>query len=140
MSLNPYYHSHSPFYALSPYSFFDPDFHHLQRQLGTVESTDGNFTYKCNVQGFKPDEIEVHQEGHSLVVSAVQKHNDHNEHYERSLKRVVRLPEGVEPQTVRTELNEKGELIIQADKKAIDGNQRKKIPITYKQSQKQEKK
>jgi HSP20 family molecular chaperone IbpA len=139
MFLAPYHHS--PF-AYSP-------FHHghglldlmevqrLQRELGVLnEDQDGTFNYKCNVHGFKPDEIEVHQEGDNLIISAHQKHSGQHENYERVLKRVVRLPQDVKRDSVRVELNERDELVVHAEKKAIDQAAKRKLPIAYKQSEK----
>jgi HSP20 family molecular chaperone IbpA len=44
---------------------------------------------------FRPEEIEVHHQGENLIITASQKHNGKHESYERSLKRVIRLPPDV---------------------------------------------
>ena len=109
----------------------------LQRELGVLsEDKEGTFNYKCNVHGFKPEEIEVHHQGDNLIITANQKHSGQHDSYERSLKRVVHLPPDVHHETVRINMNEKGELIVQADKKALDQPARRQIPITFKQSEK----
>ena len=136
MSLLPY---NSYFYSPFPHGLFDSaEVQRLQRELGVLsEGKDGAFNYKCNVHGFKPNEIEVHHQGDNLVITGHQKHTGQNESYERTLKRVIRLPPDVHHESVRINVNEKGELTVEADKKAIDQPPRRQIPITYKESHKQ---
>jgi hypothetical protein len=50
------------------------------------------------------------------------------------LKRVVKLPEGVDKESVRCEMNEKSEIVVRAQKLAIDEPQKRSIPITFKNS------
>ncbi|KAI6225528.1 SHSP domain-containing protein [Aphelenchoides fujianensis] len=139
MSLFPYSHHQAVAPWASPYSFFAPELQHLQRELGVVDTKDGNFHYRCQLGGFRPDEVEVHQEGDTLVISASQKHEGHGEHFQRTLKRVVAIPKDVHHESIRTEINERGELVIHGEKKAVEGSQRKKIPIEFKHSDKQKK-
>jgi HSP20 family molecular chaperone IbpA len=114
-----------------------PELQRLERELGAVESAkDGEFKYTCNFQGFQPSGISVHHEGDQIMLEAQYKHKTRHEHFERSLKRVVKLPEGVDKESVRCEMNEKGEIVVRAQKLAIDEPQKRSIPITFKKSQK----
>ncbi|KAI6184669.1 SHSP domain-containing protein [Aphelenchoides bicaudatus] len=113
-----------------------PELQRLEREMGAVESSkDGDFKYTCNFQGFKPSDIHVHHEGDQIMLEAQHKHKSQHEHFERSLKRVVKLPEGVDKQSVRCEINEKGEIVVHARKLAIEEPQKRSIPITFKKSQ-----
>jgi HSP20 family molecular chaperone IbpA len=112
-----------------------PKLQQMERELGAVAvDKDGDFEYTCNFQGFRPSDIKVHHEGDHIIVEAESKHNGRHEHYERSLKRMVKLPDDVDKQNVRCEWNEKGEIVVRAHKLALDQPQKRTIPITFKKS------
>jgi HSP20 family molecular chaperone IbpA len=113
-----------------------PEIQRLERKLGTVAMTkDGDFNYTCNFQGFRPSEIKVHHEGDRVIMEAESKQSGPNEHHERSIKRIIKLPNDVDKQSVRCELTDKGEMIVHASKMAIGGPEKRSIPITFKKSQ-----
>jgi HSP20 family molecular chaperone IbpA len=112
-----------------------PEIQRMERELGAVNmSKDGNFNYTCNFQGFRPSEIKVHHEGDCVIMEAESKHSGPHEHYERSIKRIIKLPDDVDKQNVRCEMNDKGEIAIHANKLAIGESQKRSIPITFKKS------
>jgi HSP20 family molecular chaperone IbpA len=120
----------------SPSLFAWPEIQRMERELGAVDiSTNGDFNYTCNFQGFRPSEIKVHHEGDRVIMEAESKRNGRNEHYERSIKRIIKLPDDVDKQSVRCELTDKGEMIVHASKMAISGSEKRPIPITFKKSQ-----
>jgi HSP20 family molecular chaperone IbpA len=118
-------------------SLFDwPELQRMERQMGSVDvSKDGAFKYSCNFQGFRPSDIKVSHEGDHIVLEAERKHNGRHEHYQRSLKRMIKLPDDVDKESVRCEINDKGELVVHANKLAIDQPQKRSIPITFKKSE-----
>jgi HSP20 family molecular chaperone IbpA len=120
----------------SPSLFAWPEIQRMERELGAVDMTkNGDFNYTCNFQGFRPSEIKVHHEGDRVIMEAESKRNGRNEHYERSIKRIIKLPDDVDKQSVRCEMNDKGEMIVHASKMAINGPEKRSIPITFKKSQ-----
>uniref|UniRef100_A0A1I7S800 SHSP domain-containing protein n=1 Tax=Bursaphelenchus xylophilus TaxID=6326 RepID=A0A1I7S800_BURXY len=121
-------------YALNPWRALDSELHQLERNLGQWDFKDG-FTFSCNVQGFKPDEIEVNHQGDAVTISAHHKQAGPHEQYERTLKRTIRIPDGYEKEKVQCDLNEKGELVIKAPKIGNGKESEKRsIPINFKKS------
>lgn len=118
-------------------SFAWPELQRMEREMGAVDvNKEGDFKYVCNFQGFRPSDIKVHHEGDHVIVEAERKHHGRHEHFERSLKRMIKLPDDVDKQNVRCEFNEKGEITIHAHKLAIENEpQKRTIPITFKKSQ-----
>ncbi|CAD5210023.1 unnamed protein product [Bursaphelenchus okinawaensis] len=121
-------------YHLSPFQGLLGELQRMERELGQWDYTDG-FAYTCNVQGFRPEEIEVHHEGDSVTISAHHKQSGRHEHYEKSLKRTIRIPEGFNKDHVQCDINEKGELIVKVPKLAeANKPEKRSIPINFKQS------
>lgn len=83
--------------------------------------------------------MEVHQEGDNLVVTGHQKHNSDSEHFERSMRRVIKMPKGVHHDSLRVEMNENGQLTVKADSLMLDQPAKRTIPINFKKSDKQKK-
>ena len=114
-----------------------PELQRLEREMGAIDSTNNEeFKYTCNFQGYRPNEISVQHEGDHIMLEANHKHKTRHEHFERSLKRVIKLPEDVDKNSVRCEINEKGELVVRAQKVAIEQPQKRSIPISFKKSEK----
>ncbi|CAD5213370.1 unnamed protein product [Bursaphelenchus xylophilus] len=121
-------------YSVNPWRGLNSELQRLEREMGQFDYTDG-FSYTCNVQGFRPEEIEVQHEGDAVTISAHHKQSGRHEHYEKTLKRTVRIPEGFSKDHVQCDLNEKGELIVKAPKKtALNEPEKRSIPINFKQS------
>lgn len=128
IAFDPLFGSHS--------MFAWPELQRMEREMGAIATTkEGDFNYTCNFQGFRPSDIKVSHEGDHIVMEAERKHSGRHEHYERSLKRMIKLPDGVDKQNVRCELNDKGEIVIHAHKLAVDQPQKRSIPITFKKSE-----
>ena len=66
----------------------------------------GDFHVKCQVAGFKLDELSVDLDGHELVVSGEHKDKQDVESVERSFRRRIRLPDELEVQKMKCELDE----------------------------------
>ncbi|KAI6172327.1 Heat shock protein Hsp20 domain containing protein [Aphelenchoides besseyi] len=117
-----------------------PSIQRMERSMGTTDvDKSGDFRYTCNFQGFRPSDISVQHNGDMIVIEAEQKLNSRNEHYARSLKRSIQLPKDVDRESVRCELNERGEIVVCANKLAAVNEPKKySIPITFKKSENQQ--
>jgi len=113
-----------------------PELQRLEREMGAVDvDKTGDFKYTCNFQGFRPSDIRVHHEGDQIVLEAESKQSGRHEHYERSVRRMIKLPEEVDKESVRCEWNEKGEIVVRASKlPALDQPAKRSIPISFKKS------
>ncbi|KAK6051950.1 Hsp20/alpha crystallin family protein [Cooperia oncophora] len=93
---------------------------------------DKKFAVSLDVSHFRPEELNVHVEGRELTVEGKQEQKDANSYMERSFVRKWTLPEDVDMQAIRTELNDKGQLSVEAPKGP--SVQRVSIPIMSAQS------
>ncbi|CAD5217070.1 unnamed protein product [Bursaphelenchus xylophilus] len=108
----------------------DP-FHELDRVMGTVLDTiqpalneagrlipanvagssltyskEGDLTFACDTQGFKPDELKVDIQGQTLLVSGKHQEEKEGEKLERHFQRAIRLPKHVDLAQIKSELDE----------------------------------
>ncbi|KAH7720805.1 small HSP21-like protein [Aphelenchoides avenae] len=105
----------------------------MERGLGEVNLTDsGDFRWRCNVSGYKPDELKVDLDGNQLVVSGEHKESREGESIHRNFTRRVVLPENVQKDTIKCHIDERGRLEIEARRPAVEG-QKQSIPIGFKQ-------
>jgi HSP20 family molecular chaperone IbpA len=89
----------------------------MERELGSTDiSKYGNFKYACKLHGFRLSEITINREQDCIVIKAKSTHNGPYEYCERSMKRIIKLPDGVDKQSVSCKLNDKGEFSIYARK------------------------
>jgi HSP20 family molecular chaperone IbpA len=79
----------------------------------------GNFSYKVDVTGFRPEEIKVELQGNKIVIRG---------------ERSVPIPAGIDKSTVKCEMENGGHLCINAQSES-DANTRE-IPINFKQTEK----
>ncbi|KFM61322.1 Protein lethal(2)essential for life, partial [Stegodyphus mimosarum] len=98
-----------------------------------VKNESDKFQVMLNVSQFKPDEIAVKTIDNYIVVHG--KHEEKSDEHgfvSREFTRRYMLPEGTEPETVKSSLSQNGVLTIEAPKKAIEpppSNERV-VPIT----------
>ena len=113
----------------------------VQRGLGEINLTDdGNFSWKCNVAGYKPEELKVDLEGNQLVVRGEHEESREGESVRRSFQRRVVLPEGVTQDSIKCNVDASGLLEIEARRPQVDGQKTQSIPIGTKQDGAEQKK
>uniref|UniRef100_A0AC34RMT9 SHSP domain-containing protein n=1 Tax=Panagrolaimus sp. JU765 TaxID=591449 RepID=A0AC34RMT9_9BILA len=94
----------------------------------------GDFNYAVNVGGFKPEELKVDIEGDELVVKGDHKEHHNGESVHRQFVRRMTLPKKSCKDSIKCDLDENGKLIVTGTAKAIADDQKKSIPIGFKQS------
>ncbi|KAF8789652.1 protein lethal(2)essential for life-like [Argiope bruennichi] len=98
-----------------------------------VQNEADKFKVMLNVSQFKPNEIDVKTVDNFIVIHG--KHEERTDEHgfvSREFTRRYLLPEGTEPETVKSSLSQDGILTIEAPKKAIEpppSNERV-VPIT----------
>ncbi|CAL1297284.1 unnamed protein product [Larinioides sclopetarius] len=101
--------------------------------LSEVKNEPDNFKVMLNVSHFKPNEIDVKTVDNSIVIHG--KHEEKTDEHgfiSREFTRRYQLPEGTDPETVKSSLSPNGVLTIEAPKKAVEpppSNERV-VPIT----------
>ncbi|GFQ74506.1 protein lethal(2)essential for life [Trichonephila clavata] len=102
-----------------------------------VENDPDKFKVMLNVNHFKPNEIDVKTVDNSIVIHG--KHEEKTDEHgfiSREFTRRYMLPEGTDPETVKSSLSQNGVLTIEAPKKAIEpppSNERV-VPIAMEKS------
>uniref|UniRef100_A0A914CZR2 SHSP domain-containing protein n=1 Tax=Acrobeloides nanus TaxID=290746 RepID=A0A914CZR2_9BILA len=115
----------------------DAMMHQMEQHLGELDVTeDGKFQYGCEIGGFRPEELKVDLEGDEVVVQGEHKFQDERQSIHRTFVRKFNLPEGVDKESIRCDLDNKGRLQIYGQKLALEDSQKKKIPIELKQNAK----
>lgn len=108
-----------------------------------VKNEKDKFQVMLNVSHFKPDEVEVKVVDDYVVIHG--KHEEKTDEHgliQREFTRRYMLPDGTEPETVKSSWSPDGILTIEAPKKAIEpppSNERV-IPITMAQNSSEDKK
>jgi len=89
----------------------------LERQMMDVQTkADGkSVTFACNVAGYLPNELKVDVEGQELVIKGEHKENKGGQSIHRTFQRRIKLPEGVAKESIQCNLDDKGQLMVQAD-------------------------
>ncbi|KAE9554330.1 hypothetical protein FO519_002440 [Halicephalobus sp. NKZ332] len=119
-------------------TFFDENTNRLRLRDHAARLSvkpNGDFDYKVNASGFKPEELKVDLEGEELVVRG--EHNDtkENESVQRSFVRRVKLPHGSCKDTIKCDMDSEGHLIVTGIRASLPESQKKSIPITFKEAQ-----
>ncbi|XP_015904097.1 protein lethal(2)essential for life [Parasteatoda tepidariorum] len=86
-----------------------------------VKNEKDKFQVMLNVSHFKPEEIDVKTVDNTIVIHG--KHEEKSDEHgfiSREFTRRYMLPEGTEPETVKSTLTPNGVLMIEAPKKAIE--------------------
>ncbi|KAH7711596.1 small HSP21-like protein [Aphelenchoides avenae] len=134
-SWHPSKHWVSPFTSANFNEFYDEyarKHAHDQRGLGHTELTkDGDFRWTCNVSGYLPEELKVELDGNMLVVTGEHKETKERESVYRLLKRQVVLPEDTSKGLIRSRINDRGELEIEAPCQRLENEKKRNIPIEF---------
>lgn len=102
----------------------------IQNQCDMEMGENGPFRFRCNVAGYKPEELSVDLEGSDLVVKGEHKDtSEGNQSLHRTFHSRVRLPEAVKKDSLECSLDEKGRLEIRAERQPIPEDQKRNIPI-----------
>jgi HSP20 family molecular chaperone IbpA len=127
-----------PFGPLSGLSsqFVWPKIQYIDRDSGVVEiGKDGKFKYSCNFQGFSLSEIKIYRHGHRVIIKAESKRDLPYEYYERSVKRVLKLPDDVDKQSVHCKINDRGDVTVHARKLDINGPLKRSMATIFEHSE-----
>jgi len=94
----------------------------------------GDFSYKVDASGFKPEELTVNVEGDEITVRGHHTESANGETVERSFFRRVRIPDGIHQDTIKSAINEKGHLSVEGKKVPAEQPNTRSIPIEYRAS------
>jgi HSP20 family molecular chaperone IbpA len=94
---------HYPIYPKLHYNYSNkinhPDLSHIYYDENET------FYLKCNVDGYELDELSVDFQDGELIISGCHKENQEPESMEKLFIRRIRLPEGLDPNKIRCELD-----------------------------------
>ncbi|KAF8370987.1 hypothetical protein PRIPAC_80406 [Pristionchus pacificus] len=119
--------------SLFPYWRNIPHDHSLNlgSALGEVENTSEKFAVSVDVSHFKPEEIKVNLNGNELTIEGDhEEKTDQHGTIKRSFVRKYILPDDANVDSLRSSLNHKGHLTIEAPKKTQSLTQPRAIHIT----------
>ena len=153
--LNPYdpfgrrnLNAYNPAWGLTPFSgglggglldtfFNDNDFTpRIRDHAGQLQiKENGDFEYKVDVGGFRPEEIQVNLEGDEVLIAAAHDERHQGEAVHREFSRRVRIPEGIQKETIRCDLDPRGRLHVLGHTRMLEGGQRRPIPIGQRREQ-----
>ncbi|KAK5986191.1 SHSP domain-containing protein [Trichostrongylus colubriformis] len=102
---------------------------HVANESQQLVDDDKKFAVSLDVSQFRPEELNVHVEGRELTIEGKQEQKNHHGSIHRSFTRKWLLPENVDLQAVRTQLDEKGHLSVEAPKNTEGLPQKRTIPI-----------
>jgi HSP20 family molecular chaperone IbpA len=94
------------------------------------DSSDGKvLKLRFDVTQYAPEEIVVKTVDNKLQVNAKHEENSENRSVFREYKREFLLPQGVNPELIRSSLSKDGVLTVEAPLPAIEDNRERRIPI-----------
>lgn len=97
-----------------------PKNEHFERELGAIKiGKHGSFHYSSILPGFRLSEIKIDRQRDFIIINAKNERNGPYEHYERSVKRIIKLPNWIDKENVSCKLNERGEFQIYAVRKTM---------------------
>nr|CDJ87954.1 Heat shock protein Hsp20 domain containing protein [Haemonchus contortus] len=102
---------------------------HVANETQQMADDDKRFAVSLDVSQFRPEELNVHLEGRELTIEGKQEHKTENSAIHRSFTRKYLLPENVDLEAIRTQLDNKGRLSVEAPKNTEGHKQKKTIPI-----------
>ncbi|CEF63657.1 Alpha crystallin/Hsp20 domain and HSP20-like chaperone domain-containing protein [Strongyloides ratti] len=74
----------------------------------------GNFYSVLNMGDFKPEEINIELKGNNLHINAQHKEDSQSNHISNCFTHEIYIPSTIDMNTLKTNLNSKGQLIIEA--------------------------
>ncbi|KAF7629856.1 SHSP domain-containing protein [Meloidogyne graminicola] len=89
----------------------------------------GDFTYKVDASGFRPEELKVEVHGNEIVISGEHQEKNQGESVHRQFVRRVCVPEGIKNESIKCDMDNAGHLCVTA-KQNIEG--KRSIPIEFK--------
>jgi len=135
---------HNPGWGLTPFgsnfgaglldTFFNDDEFtpRIRDHAGQLQIKDnGDFEYRVDVGGFRPEEIQVNLEGDELLVQASHDERHSGEAVHREFSRRIRIPEGIQKDTIRCDMDPRGRLHVLGHTQMLEGAPRRQIPIGY---------
>jgi HSP20 family molecular chaperone IbpA len=119
--------------------FNDVDFTpRIRDHAGQLQIKDnGDFEYRVDVSGFRPEEIQVNLEGDEFLIQASHDERHTGEAVHREFTRRVRIPDGIQKETIRCDIDTRGRLHVQGHTQMLEGAQRRPIPIGRRREQEQ---
>ncbi|KAJ1356644.1 Heat shock protein beta-1 [Parelaphostrongylus tenuis] len=111
------------------YRYADHSVLHVANETQQVVNDDKKFAVALDVSHFRPEELNVHLEGRELTIEGKQEYKMEHSFMNRSFVRKFVLPENVDLEALRTQLNDKGHLSVEAPKVGESGSKRRNIPI-----------
>uniref|UniRef100_A0A7I4XTB3 SHSP domain-containing protein n=1 Tax=Haemonchus contortus TaxID=6289 RepID=A0A7I4XTB3_HAECO len=102
---------------------------HVANETQQMVDDDKKFAVSLDVSQFRPEELNVHLEGRELTIEGKQEHKTGNSAIHRSFTRKWLLPENVDLEAIRTQLDDKGHLSVEAPKSIEGHKQKRTIPI-----------
>uniref|UniRef100_A0A914LBP0 SHSP domain-containing protein n=3 Tax=Meloidogyne TaxID=189290 RepID=A0A914LBP0_MELIC len=89
----------------------------------------GDFTYKVDVSGFRPEEMTVEVQGNEVVITGEHREQNQGESVHRQFVRRVYIPDGIKKETVKCDMDTTGRMCVTAKQNA-EG--KRTIPIDFK--------
>ncbi|PIO74754.1 Hsp20/alpha crystallin family protein [Teladorsagia circumcincta] len=102
---------------------------HVANETQQVVDDDKKFAISLDVSQFRPEELNVQVEGRELTIEGKQEHKTETGAIQRSFTRKWLLPGNVDLEAVRTQLDDKGHLSVEAPKNGEGHDKRRTIPI-----------
>ncbi|PIO74756.1 Hsp20/alpha crystallin family protein [Teladorsagia circumcincta] len=102
---------------------------HVANETQQAVDDDKKFAVSLDVSQFRPEELNVHLEGRELTIEGKQEHKTENGAIHRAFTRKWLLPENIDLEAVRTQLDDKGHLSVEAPKNAKGHERKRTIPI-----------
>ncbi len=121
--------------AVSPTTQFyirRPGFQRQNSGLSEVKCDEGTFKVSLDVQQFTPDELDVRVvDGDILVHAKHEQREDEQGFVSREFTRRYKLPDDVDPETVKSSLSQEGVLCVEAPRKQAKAIEGQKVPIKF---------
>ncbi|KAH7711600.1 small HSP21-like protein [Aphelenchoides avenae] len=103
----------------------------MDRRMGERSDNEGSdFSWRCNLAAYRPEELEAYVEGRELVIAGQHREQQDTEYLERNVTRRVSLPTDIDTQSIRCLMDQHGRLEILAHR----DNRKANLPEQQKQS------
>ena len=111
---------------------FDNDMNiQLRDHVGKLTVNEkGEFNYKVDASGFRPEELKVELQGNEIVVCGEHKEQNEGESVHRQFTRRVLIPDQIQRDSIKCDLDDQGRLCVSGKKEMPEGQgQTRSIPI-----------